>query len=172
MLIDGVILVWFWRGQIRRLLSYQSNDLSFERILVLVCVRGWVCGCVRIKPNPKIGKLNKIGLRKQRCMHTMFEWENLYYFENHSIGHIEFSTILYSARRHPTKLSEAYPSPYICRYALRRRRDLDFGLHRHIGFWEHLHFIVIFPTLYVLWILDIGSHASLFWDSDTHSTIC
>ena len=98
-------------------------------------------------------------------MHTMFgeNRENLYYFENHSIGHIEFSGILYIARRHPTKLFEAYPSPYICRYALRRRRDLDFGLHRHIGFWEHLHFIVIFPTLYVLWIWDIGSHASSFW---------
>ena len=82
-----------------------------------------------IKPNPEIGKLNKIGFRKQRCMHTMFERENLYYFENHSIGHIEFSGILYSARRHPTKLSEAYPSPYICRYALRRWRDLDVGLH-------------------------------------------
>ena len=35
------------------------------------------------------------------------------------------SGILYIARRHPTKLSEAYPSPYICRYALRRRQDLD-----------------------------------------------
>ena len=30
---------------------------------------------------------------------------------------------------------------------------------------------VILHTFYVLWILDIGSHASLFWDSDTHSTI-
>ena len=78
-----------------------------------------------IKPNPKIGKLNNIGFRKQRRMHTIFEMENLYYFGKHNIGHIEFFDILYSARRHPTKLSEAYPSPYICRYALRRRRDLD-----------------------------------------------
>ena len=63
-------------------------------------------------------------------MHPIFETENLYYFENHSIGHIEFFAILYIARRHPTKLSEAYPSPYICsRYALRRWRDLDVGLH-------------------------------------------
>ena len=46
-------------------------------------------------------------------MHIMFERKNLYYFENHSIGHIEFSGILYSARRHSTKLSEAYPSPSI-----------------------------------------------------------
>ena len=47
-------------------------------------------------------------------MHTMF-WkaENLLYFGKYIIGHIEFSGILYSARRHPTKLSEAYPPPYL-----------------------------------------------------------
>ena len=105
-------------------------------------------------------------------MHTMFERENLYYFENHSIGHIEFFGILYIAHRHPTKLSEGYPSPYICRYALRRRRDLVWTSWTYRLLRAFYIFIVILSILYVLWIVDIDSHTSLFWDSDTRSTIC
>ena len=82
-----------------------------------------------IKPNPEIGKLIKLDLGSKDACIPYLNGKNLYYFENHSIGRIEFSAILYIARRHPTKLFETYPSPYICRYALWRRRDLDFGLH-------------------------------------------
>ena len=128
--------------------------------------------CVCIKPNPEIGKLNKIGLRKQRCMHTMFERKNLYYFENHSIGHIEFSAILYSARRHPTKLSEAYPSPYICRSSLRRRRQLVLGLHGIPAFESNYFIIVILLISYVLWILSLISSCTIIFGPDMFSTIC
>ena len=117
--------------------------------------------------------LIKLDLGSEDACIPCLETENLCYFEKHNIGHIEFSDILYSARRHPTKLSEAYPSPYICRYALRRWRTC--WTWTSWTYWllrAFLFLLVILFTFYILWTLDINSHALLFWDSDTRSTIC
>ena len=107
-----------------------------------------------IKPNPNFVKLIKSDLGSEDACIPYLKRENLYYFEKLIIGHVEFSDILYIARRHPTKLSEAYPSPYICRYALRRRRDLDLDFMDIPALESILHLYC--HIVYILCIMDNG----------------
>ena len=61
--------------------------------------------------------------------------------------------------------SKLIPSLIICRYALRRWRDLDSGLHDHIGSWEHLFHFLSYCTFYIIvWtLLHLFTHVSPFW---------
>ena len=80
--------------------------------------------------------------------------------------HVVIFGILYIARRHPTKLSEAYPPPLL--YVGLPWGDgetPDSGLHAHIGSWERIFHFLSYCTFYVvLWtLLHLFTHVSLFW---------
>ena len=79
------------------------------------------CVCVYQNPTRKIGKLIKLVLGDKDACIPCLGTKNFIILKTITLGIQSFPNILYSARRHPTKLSEAYPSPYICRLSLRRR---------------------------------------------------
>ena len=72
----------------------------------------WVCECVS-NPTRKLEWLLKleIGYKMHALDDVSKEMKN--YFESVYETCSDFSGILYIARRHPTKLSEAYPPPLL-----------------------------------------------------------
>ena len=73
----------------------------------------WVCECVS-NPTRKLDRFNKIG-KLGYNMHTLDNVlkRNEYYFEIVQWTCSDFFGILYIACRHPTKLFETYPLPYL-----------------------------------------------------------
>ena len=71
----------------------------------------WVCECVS-NPTRKLEWLNKleIGYKTHALDYVWKEMKSYFKLVYETCS--DLSDILYIARRHPTKLSEAYPLPY------------------------------------------------------------